>query len=62
MTIHFILFARTSEIFCRVFLKIHSCDRTTERYADVLLKAFRDIGLEVNTGKTKYKEAAYHRG
>ena len=30
--------------------------RTTERNADVLLIACKDIGLAVNTGKTKYME------
>ena len=30
--------------------------RTTERNADVLLNACKDIGLAVNTGKTKYIE------
>ena len=30
--------------------------RTIERNADVLLNACKDIGLAVNTGKTKYTE------
>ena len=30
--------------------------RTIERNADVLLNACKDIGLAVNTGKTKYME------
>jgi hypothetical protein len=28
----------------------------------VLLNAFKDISLEVNTGKTKYMEIGRHRG
>ena len=36
--------------------------RTTERNADVLLNACKDIGLAVNTGKTKYMEIGRHRG
>ena len=36
--------------------------RTTERNADVLLNAFKDIGLAVNTGKTKYIEMRRNRG
>ena len=35
--------------------------RTIERNADVLLKACKDIGLAVNTGKSKYMEIG-HRG
>ena len=35
---------------------------TTERNADVLLNACKDIGLAVNTGKTKYMEIGRHRG
>ena len=35
---------------------------TIERNADVLLNACKDIGLAVNTGKTKYKEIRRHRG
>ena len=33
-----------------------------ERNADVLLNACKDIGLAVNTGKTKYMEIGPHRG
>ena len=36
--------------------------RTIERNADVLLNACKDIGLVVNTGKTKYMEIGRHRG
>ena len=36
--------------------------RTIERNADVLLNACKDIGLAVNTGKTKYMEIGRHRG
>ena len=36
--------------------------RTAERNADVLLNACKDIGLAVNTGKTKYREIGRHRG
>ena len=36
--------------------------RTVERNADVLLNAYKDIGLAVNTGKTKYMEIGLHRG
>ena len=36
--------------------------RTIERNADVLLNACKDIGLAVNTRKTKYMEVACHRG
>ena len=36
--------------------------RTIERNADVLLNACKDIGLAVNTGKTKYMEIGSHRG
>ena len=31
-------------------------------YTDVLLNACKDIGLAVNTGKTKYMEIGCHRG
>ena len=31
-------------------------------YADMLLNACKDIGLAVNTGKTKYMEMGRHRG
>ena len=31
-------------------------------YADVLLNACKDIGLAVNTGKTKYMKTGRHRG
>ena len=34
--------------------------RTIERNADVLLNACKDIGLAVNTGKTKYMEIGHH--
>ena len=33
-----------------------------ERNADVLLNACKDIGLAVNTGKTKYMEIGRQRG
>ena len=33
-----------------------------ERNADVLLNACKDIGLAVNTGKTKYMEIEHRRG
>ena len=33
-----------------------------ERYVHVLLNARKDIGLAVNTGKTKYMEIEGHRG
>jgi len=36
--------------------------RTIERNAYVLLNACKDIGLAVNTGKTKYMEIERHRG
>ena len=36
--------------------------RTIEIKADMLLNAFKDIGLGVNTGKTKYMEVGYSRG
>ena len=36
--------------------------RTIERNADVLLNAYKDIGLAVKTGKTKYMEIGRHRG
>ena len=36
--------------------------RTIERNADVLLNASKDIGLAVNTGKTKYLEIGHQRG
>ena len=35
---------------------------TIERNSDVLLNACKDIGLAVNTGKTKYMEIGRHRG
>ena len=31
-------------------------------YADSLINACKDIGLAVNTGKTKYMEIGRHRG
>ena len=34
---------------------------TVERNADMLLNACKDIGLAVNTGKTKYMEIVRHR-
>ena len=34
--------------------------RTIDRNADVLLNACKDIGLAVNTGKTKYMEIGRH--
>ena len=36
--------------------------RTIKRNADVLLNACKDIGLAVNTEKTKYMEIGYNRG
>ena len=36
--------------------------RTVEINADVLLNAYKDIGLAVNIGKTKYMEIGRHRG
>ena len=36
--------------------------RTTQRNADMLLNACEDIGLAVNTGKTKYMEIGRPRG
>ena len=36
--------------------------RTIERNADVLFNACKDIGLAVNTAKTKYMEIGRHRG
>ena len=36
--------------------------RSLARNADVLLNACKDIGLAVNTGKTKYMEIGRHRG
>ena len=36
--------------------------RTIERNSDVLLNACKNIGLGVNTGKTKYIEIGQHRG
>ena len=36
--------------------------RTIERNTDVLLNACKDIGLAVNTGKTKYMEIGRNRG
>ena len=34
--------------------------RTIERNVDVLLNACKDLGLAVNTGKTKYIEIGCH--
>jgi hypothetical protein len=34
--------------------------RTIERNSDVLFNACRGIGLELNTGKTKYMEIGHH--
>ena len=36
--------------------------RTIERNADVLINACKEIGLAVNTGKTKYIQLRRHRG
>ena len=36
--------------------------RTIERNAEVLLNAYKDIGLAVNTKKTKYMEIGRHWG
>ena len=36
--------------------------RTIESNADVFINACKSIGLEVNTGKTKYMEIGRHRG
>ena len=35
--------------------------KTIERNADVLLNAYKNIVLAVNTGKTKYMEIGRHR-
>ena len=35
--------------------------RCVETNADVLLNACKDVGLVVNTGKTKYLETGRHR-
>ena len=35
--------------------------KTIETNADVLINACQDIGLAVNTGKTKYMEMGRHR-
>ena len=35
--------------------------RTIERNAEVILNAFKDIGLAVNTRKTKYMQIGRHR-
>ena len=35
---------------------------TIERNAEVLLNACKDIGLAVNTGKTKYMKMGCHQG
>ena len=45
-----------------IFKLIGDDIRTTEGNADVLLNACMDIGLAVNTGKTKYIEIGRHRG
>ena len=37
-------------------------NRTIERNADVSQNACKDIGLAVNTGKTRYMEIGRHRG
>jgi len=37
-------------------------DRTIKRNEYVLLNACKDIGLAVNTDKTKYMEIGRHRG
>ena len=34
---------------------------TIERNSEVLLKAFKEMGLAVNTGKTKYMEVERYR-
>ena len=34
---------------------------TIERNANVLLNAYKDSGLAVNTSKTKYMEIGHHR-
>ena len=36
--------------------------RTKGRNPDVSLNACKDIGLAVNTGKTKYTKVGHHRG
>ena len=36
--------------------------RTIERNAEVLLNACKDVGLAVNTGKTKYMEIGRNQG
>ena len=40
---------------------VYSNIRTIEGNADVLLNAYKDIGLAVNTGKTKYMGIGRHR-
>ena len=35
--------------------------KTIKRNADVLINAFKDVSLAVNTGKTKYMEIGRHR-
>ena len=39
---------------------VNLIERTIERNADVLLNASKDIGLAVNTWKTKYMEIGRH--
>ena len=36
--------------------------RTIERNEDVVLNVYKDTGLEVNIGKTKYMEIGRHQG
>ena len=36
--------------------------RTIKRNSDMLLNICKDIGLAVNTGKTKYMEVGCHQG
>ena len=44
------------------FVNLISNIRTIEINETVLLNARKDIGLAVNTGKTKYMEIGCHRG
>ena len=45
------------------FIKFIGDDiRTIKRNTDILPNACTDIGLTVNTGKTKYMEKGRHRG
>ena len=43
------------------YVQFNRLYETTERNADVLLNAIKDIGLAVNTRKTKYKNRTSSR-